>query len=45
MVKTTVSIIKADVGSLAGHTVVPAPLFKIANTRMKEAKESELINS
>jgi len=45
MVKTTVSIIKADVGSLAGHTVVPEPLFKIANERMAEAKEAGLINS
>lgn len=45
MVKTTVSLIKADVGSLAGHTVVPRPLFKIANQRMEEAKEAGLINS
>ena len=45
MVKTTVSLIKADVGSLAGHTIVPKPLFRIANEKMKEAKKSELINS
>ena len=45
MVKTTVSLIKADVGSLAGHTVVPAPLFRVAKARMAEAKESGLINS
>ena len=45
MVKTTISLIKADVGSLAGHTVVPAPLFKVAKARMAEAKESGLINS
>jgi fructose 1,6-bisphosphatase len=30
MVKTTVPNIKADVGSLAGHTVIPEPLLKIA---------------
>jgi len=45
MVKTTVSLIKADVGSLAGHTVVPKPLFKVAKKWMAEAKESGLINS
>jgi fructose 1,6-bisphosphate aldolase/phosphatase len=45
MVKTTVSIIKADVGSLAGHTVVPSPLFAVANKKLTEAKESGLINS
>ena len=45
MVKTTVSIIKADVGSLAGHTVVPQPIFDIANLRLAEAKETGLINS
>jgi fructose 1,6-bisphosphate aldolase/phosphatase len=45
MVKTTVSLIKADVGSLAGHTVVPSPLFKIARARMAEAEETGLITS
>jgi len=45
MVKTTLSLIKADVGSLAGHTIVPEPLFKIANQKMAEAKKSGLINS
>ncbi len=45
MVKTTVSLIKADVGSLAGHTVVPEPLFKIAREKMAEAKETGIINS
>ncbi len=45
MVKTTVSLIKADVGSLAGHTVVPEPLFKIARAKMAEAKEAGIINS
>ena len=45
MVKTTVSIIKADVGSLAGHTVVASPLFAVAEKKLAEAKESGLINS
>ena len=45
MVKTTVSLIKADVGSLAGHSVVPEPLFRIARKKMAEAKESGLLNS
>lgn len=45
MVKSTISLIKADIGSVAGHIVVPKPLFDIANKRLKEAKESGLINS
>ncbi len=45
MVKPTVSIIKADVGSLAGHTVVPKPLFTAAKAEMAAAKASGLINS
>jgi fructose 1,6-bisphosphate aldolase/phosphatase len=45
MVKTTLSLIKADVGSVAGHIIVPKPLFDIANKKLKEAKESDLINS
>jgi fructose 1,6-bisphosphate aldolase/phosphatase len=45
MVKTTISLIKADVGSVAGHIIVPKPLFDIANKKLKEAKESGLINS
>lgn len=43
--KTTVSVIKCDVGSLAGHHIVPKPLLDIAKTRMKEAQETGLINS
>jgi fructose 1,6-bisphosphate aldolase/phosphatase len=43
--KTTVSIIKADVGSVAGHCVVPDILLDIARKHLKEAKESELIKS
>ena len=45
MVKATVSIIKANVGSLAGHTVVPKPLFTVAKADMAAAKASGLINS
>ena len=30
---------------LAGHTVVPSPLFVVANKKLTEAKESGLINS
>jgi fructose 1,6-bisphosphate aldolase/phosphatase len=45
MVKTTLSLIKADVGSVAGHIIVPKPLFDIANKKLKEAKESGLVNS
>jgi len=45
LVKTTVSIIKADVGSLAGHTIVPKPLLNIAEKSLSEAEETKLINS
>jgi fructose 1,6-bisphosphate aldolase/phosphatase len=43
--RTTVSIIKCDVGSLAGHHIVPKPLFNIAEKNLKAAKEKGLINS
>ncbi|MCD6248645.1 MAG: fructose 1,6-bisphosphatase [Hadesarchaea archaeon] len=43
--KTTVSVIKCDVGSLAGHHVVPKPLLDIARKRLQEAQETGLINS
>lgn len=42
--KTTISIIKCDVGSLVGHHIVPEPLFEIAKTNLEEAKEKGLIN-
>jgi len=45
LAKTTVSLIKADVGSLAGHTVVPQPLFNVANKKLAEAKKEGIINS
>jgi len=43
--KTTISVIKCDVGSLAGHHVVPKPILDIGEKRLREAKESGLINS
>jgi fructose 1,6-bisphosphate aldolase/phosphatase len=43
--KTTISIIKCDVGSLAGHHIVPKPLLNIAEKNLKLAKEEGLINS
>jgi fructose 1,6-bisphosphate aldolase/phosphatase len=45
MVKTTVSLIKADIGSIAGHSVVAKPLIDIANKMMKKAQNSGIINS
>ena len=45
MVKTTVSLIKADVGSIPGHVTVPKPLLRVAETRMQKACETGLINS
>jgi fructose 1,6-bisphosphate aldolase/phosphatase len=43
--KTTISLIKCDVGSLAGHHIVPQPLFRIAQKNLDAAKTSGLINS
>lgn len=43
--KTTISLIKCDVGSLAGHHVVPDPLFRIAEKNLKKATGRGLINS
>jgi fructose 1,6-bisphosphate aldolase/phosphatase len=43
--KTTISLIKCDVGSLAGHHIVPKPLLKIAEQSLKGATEEGLINS
>ncbi len=43
--KTTISLIKCDVGSLAGHHVVPKPLFKVAEKNLKEAAEKGVINN
>jgi len=43
--KTTISLIKCDVGSLAGHHVVPKPLFNIAEHNLRRAMEEGLINN
>lgn len=43
--KTTISLIKCDVGSLAGHHVVPEPLLRIAERNLQKASEKGLINS
>jgi len=43
--KTTISVIKCDVGSLAGHNVVAKPIMEIAEKNMKQAQEKGLINS
>jgi fructose 1,6-bisphosphate aldolase/phosphatase len=43
--KTTISIIKCDVGSLVGHHIVPDPILKIAKSNLQKAYEKELINS
>ncbi|MGY5874615.1 MAG: fructose-1,6-bisphosphate aldolase/phosphatase [Candidatus Thorarchaeota archaeon] len=43
MVETTLSVIKADIGSLAGHVVVPDFLLELANKSMKEAVAKKII--
>jgi len=43
--KVTISIIKCDVGSLAGHHIVPKPLFDIAEKDMKKAAKEGIINN
>jgi fructose 1,6-bisphosphate aldolase/phosphatase len=43
--KTTISLIKCDVGSLAGHHIVPKPLFRIAERNLENAKAQGIINS
>jgi fructose 1,6-bisphosphatase len=45
MVKTTVSLIKADVGSIAGHMTVPKPLLDLAKKHMIEAVNTDIICS
>lgn len=45
MVKTTISLIKADVGSIPGHVTVPKPLLNLAEKCMAEAQETGVINS
>ncbi len=43
--RTTVSVIKADIGSLAGHVTVPKEVIEYAEARLREAVETGLINS
>ncbi|MCQ5377652.1 MAG: fructose-1,6-bisphosphatase [Candidatus Methanomethylicia archaeon] len=43
MVKTTLSVIKADVGSLAGHNVVHPDQIRIAEESLRVAKETGII--
>ncbi len=43
MAKVTVSLIKADVGSVAGHVMVPRELIEVAEENLRNAVESGLI--
>jgi fructose 1,6-bisphosphate aldolase/phosphatase len=43
--KVTISIIKCDVGSLAGHHIVPKPLLDIAEKNLKTAQNDGVINN
>lgn len=43
--KVTISIIKCDVGSLAGHHIVPKPLFTIAEKNLEKAMKEGIINN
>lgn len=43
--KTTISVIKADIGSIPGHIMVPAELIDMACEAMAKAKKKELIKS
>src|SRR3990172_5996018 len=42
--KTTLSLIKADVGSIAGHQVVPPQLEETARASLKEARSLGVID-
>ncbi len=44
MVETTISVIKADIGSLAGHVIVPDFLFELARKELKAAVDKKIIN-
>jgi len=44
MVETTISVIKADIGSLAGHVIVPDFILELARKSMKEGVEKKIIN-
>ncbi|MEM2142734.1 MAG: fructose-1,6-bisphosphate aldolase/phosphatase [Candidatus Thorarchaeota archaeon] len=43
MVETTISVIKADIGSLAGHVIVPEFLKELARKKLKAAVDGGLI--
>lgn len=43
MVKTTISVIKADVGSIAGHGLVHPAILEKCKEILKKAKEEELL--
>ena len=43
--RTTISLLKCDVGSLAGHHIVPKPLLSVAEKRLKEAEQQGLANN
>ena len=43
--KVTISLIKCDVGSLAGHHVVPKPLLDIAEKNLRKAVNDGIINN
>jgi fructose 1,6-bisphosphate aldolase/phosphatase len=43
--KTTISLIKCDVGSLAGHHVVPKPLLTVAEKNLKNAAKKGVVNN
>lgn len=43
--KTTISVIKADIGSVAGHVTVPEELLKFAKMKLKEYQDTGLIRS
>lgn len=45
MVKTTLSVIKADVGSIAGHTCPNAKMVRLAGEKLSEAADSRIIKS
>jgi fructose 1,6-bisphosphate aldolase/phosphatase len=43
MVESTISVIKADIGSLAGHVIVPEFLKELARKHLKEGVEKKII--
>lgn len=45
LMRTTISIIKADVGSLVGHHIVPEPLLEIGRNNLEKAQSKGTVNS